>query len=871
MAKWHQFNPANPVNISHHTSVHGDKTGPNTVLKYANGRLIPNDQTRVYRDWKYEEVEWEALHGPGSSIPDTWQSIDYVVGLDLVSGVTGETLPYYLTILKAGTPGSEYSVFGLLYQGSNGKWRHWAQPTSEWRIWTDEGQEQLVTDAHDWDITKAGGRYYIGCSGDPLAIKAEGSTGSTVYYSHWGARLRKAGQNIWSVTRGKMVALLNKIDNSDPGTLYYDGGYTTLPANVPTGTTVFNVIGPSSGTPTYDDYVICGWDVSLFWFTEVVQWEDETLESEPRIIGWATGPSENYWFYHADSAGVLPAYQASTNIEYADGTFPQFQYAKVNIWPRPSSEQMFWNRATDGSSTYEYFYTLIENGTPRNYVAGFASMNYRLYHTRLGVATTRSPNAHIAKLIGGTQPRYYWDGFGSYTGVWSTGTYTPEDPEQSDLTGKLDMRMGYDPQDAYIQAAEQWAIDEGPFEGISFRKELISTPGVSTPHYFDPLYADQEDERFSMQKIVFGQGSGTVRYDKLQSPSRYIVCEEFRDHLLSVPIDQPSVIEYSAPGDYANRPEPYRIVVNTERDDSITAIKAFEQVALIFTRSHVLNLNYLPSEVVYQDQEPIEILCEGRTLTERRALTTVSFANTHWVAWMSNEGIMVSDGRVVYNACPDFNLKTVDFEMRTGDVDRMTLVNNIDDHRLELWLYGEQTTQRWDFYYHDSLLIQQRYFRLRGPTEINVAIRQVAMVNVVDPASSRRVRALLVGGNTGLMVQTENYSDDDLVCNFDKIWGQDPTDHVRLDGMILEVPGDPGLTYKSLNWSGGHLEEGNFAGQEAEEMTLLAGARIAKIDFETSSGQWVQPGFTVEMNGTVTETWVGRIFMDIKGSEMASA
>lgn len=876
MAQWAQFNPANPVNITHHTSVYGDRTGANVVLKYANGRLIPNDTTRVYRDWKYEEVEWEAGYEPGSDVPDTWSQIDYVVGLDLVGGPDHETLPYYLTLLRCGTPGSEYTVFGLLYQGSNGKWRHWAQPHTEWRVWTDEDQVALVTSSHDFDTTKAGGRYYVGCTGDPICIKAEGETGASVYYDHWAARMRQAGASIWSVTRGKKIAILNKQTNADVGTIYYDGGYTTTEGGIPVGTSLFNIIGPSGGTPTFDDYVLCGWDVSLFWFTEVYEWEDETLESEPRLIGWATGPSEGFWFYHDHSAGVLANYGESDSIKYVSGDFSTYQHPKVNIWPAPGSEQMLFNRELDGESSYEYFYTLVEDGTPANSSTATGDPNYRLYHTRIGVAPTRSPSSGIATEIGNNVIRYYWDGFGSYTGIWnpSTGVYTPEDPLQDDLTGKLWMQGGYDPQDPYIEAADQWIEDEGPFNGISFKGEYTSHPGVPTTLYADPLYAEQEDERFSMEKVIFGEGAGTVRYDKLQSPSRYVVVEQFRDHLLSVPIDNPNVIEYSSPGNYANRPDPYRIIVNTERDDYIMAIKAYEQVGLIFTRSHVLNLNYLPSEAIYQDEEPIEVLCEGRTLTERQAIAHVSFANSHWITWMSNEGIMVSDGRVVYNACPDFNLHTVGFEMRAGDVDRMQLVNNIDDHRLELWLHGDQASQRWDFYYHDSLLIKQRYFRLRGPTTIGKHISHVAMVNVINPASTRRVRALLVGaGSTGLMVQTEAYSDDDLVCNYDKIWGRAPTDHVRLDGMILEVPGDSGFTYKSLVWTGGHLEDPGVdtAGREIVEMVLHSGARMAKGDFETSSGQWVQPGFTVEMGETITETWVGRTWMDLQGSEMTSA
>lgn len=865
MARWLQYNPANGVNITDHTSVSGDKAGRDSVLKYANGRLKPNDVTRVYRDWAYEEIEWEPGFEPTSSVPVSWSKIDYVIPLNLVGGADSETLPYYMTLLRAGTPGSEYTAYGLLYQGSNGKWRHWASPTIGFRSWSDEGQAQLVTNRHDYDFCKIGGRYYVGSTGDPMCAKSEGTAGASVFYSHLGARMRQAADGVWSITRGLKIATLNRLTNTDiPGTLYYDGGFTTTTGGLPAGTTVFTVIGPSSGTPTYDDYVICGWDVTLFWFTEVYDWEDETLESEPRLIGWATGPSEGFWFYHKSGAGVKPAYDASApdTLDYKAGDFPIYADPKVNIWPAPGSEQMLWNRDSDGDSLYTYNYKLVEDGNPANITASITP-DYRIYATRLGVAATRSPNAHVATLIGSVQPRFYWDGFGSYTGVWSGGVYTPEDPDAADLTGKLDMRLGYDPQDPYIKAAEAWVQDEGPFEGVSVKANEPATPGVATTHYYDPLYAEQEATRFAMEQVSFGSGQGTSRYQKLKSPSRYIICEGFRDSLLSVPIDNRRVIEYSPAGDYANRPEPYQIPINTGQDDEIIAIKAYEQVALVFTRSHVLSLNYLPDEAVYQDEESVEVLCEGRTLTERAAISEVSFANSHWVAWIANEGIVVSDGRVTYNACPDFSLAALDFEMITGMTDRMCLINNIDDDRLELWLIGEQATQRWDFYYHDSHLINGRYFKLRGPTTLNQSgVKQIVWINNANNVSSRRGRALIITTGAKVLVQTENYSDDVIRCHWDKIWGPDPMDHVRLDGMIIEVPGDQGFTYKCLNYCNGHIED-TAAGKEEREMVLMPGAMMAKVEFEASSGQWVQPGWQVTTDQSIIETWVGRTWVQI--------
>jgi len=658
--------------------------------------------------------------------------------------------------------------------------------------------------------------------------------------------------------------MLNRLSNTDPGTLYYDGGFTTTVGSLPADISVFNVIGPAIDAPTYDDYVICGWDVTLFWFTEVYEWEDETLESEPRLMGWSTGPSEGFWFYHDNAAGVQAAYEASApeTLNYQAGDFPIYADPKVNVWPAPDSEQMLWNRDSDGNSIYTYDYKLVEDGTPANITAS-VTPDYRIYATRLGVAATRSPNAHVALLIGNTQPRYYWDGFGSYTGVWAGGAYTPEDPDAADLTGKLDMRLGYDPQDPYIKAAEAWVEDEGPFEGLSVIASQAATPGVPTDHLVDPLYAEQEATRFAMEQISFGSGQGTSRFQKLRAPSRYIICEAFRDSLLSVPIDNRRVIEYSPAGDYANRPDPYEIPITTARDDEILAIKAYEQVALVFTRSHVLSLNYLPDEAVYQDEESIEVLCEGRVVLERQAISEVSFANSHWVAWVANEGIIVSDGRVTYNACPDFNMEAINFQMVTGMSDRMSLVNNTDDDRLELYLFGEQETQRWDFYYHDSHLIERRYFKLRGPTLINVSgIKQAVWINNANNVSMRRGRVMLVTTGSKVLVQTENYSDQIIRCHWDKIWGPDPMDHVHLGSMIIEVPGDQGFTYKSLNYANGHIED-TAAGKEEREMILLPGAMMAKVEFETSSGQWVQPGWQVVTDQSIINTWVGRTWLEI--------
>lgn len=887
MAKWVQVSPAGRVNVSSHRGAINDPS----VAGFATGRLKANDLTRVHRDWKYEELDWAAGRSPSQILGGDFNYVEDIMPFDMV-GVDGPA-PNNLTPIAGiilfcnyTNGGGTETFINWAYQSDvDGLWRCSAEVNGFYlNRWTSEGQADQITGPQDWDFAKCGENYYIGSTGDPLMFSASVGVPYRIQFSHLLARMKAPNNSNFSVAQNRHIYLA--VDDTGSGAFArewrYKGSYY-VSAPTPDDILETQYIVAIDRSDSDDHFCIAGYDVLGIYYTETYEVNDLKVESEPKRIGWAVGPREDFWFYDETVTSIYGAWNAKSGNIYSDGqdTFYNWSY-DGNVLPVDGGKAMWWSEEADGSTQFEWKWKLTEAANdPENYSAlggrGNSGINYRIYAQSFGVAPNQSINQGQADQHRNTigvedeeWPEFFWTGPGYWFGKWSAGNFVPATLEDylGDPTDGRKILGGYDPQAPAIMNAVDWLNEKLTFNGDSYINSQAPT-GVSSNYYHD-FVRDIPSEVFTSEKVSYGDGKGITTYLAAASPSRYVVCEYFRGRILSVPIDNPNIIEYSQALDFANRPVPYRIPVVTDKDDRIDAIKAYDQACLVFTKSHVMVLNRLPDEGAFEGEDVLEILAEGRLPTERKAISTVSYINSHFIVWVSNEGLVASDGQVVFNPCPDFNLDGLGFEMRSGESGRMSLVNNTDDMRLELYLFGdytdpitglpENTAQRWDFYYHDSHLTEGRYFKLRGPT--NISGNYVAAVwhgDVYDDNTPRRGRTILLRADGTIFNQTSDYTLDDIVWYSQGLWAGDPFDQIRFDQMLVEVPGDAGYTYKTMNYSSGI--ESSLPSLEEREMFMFAGPRVAKTSLEDSSGQWVQPGVKIEMNAKAEPTWLGKVWL----------
>lgn len=870
--RWLKLNPAGRVNITDQDAFNQ----VTDVAKYANGRLVPNDRTRVHRDWKLDSITWS---GKQPSTYTDFTRFEGLFPLDIANGIEGETpsqLGYIGALIRLDEGGAgDATVFNVIRPNGDGTWTLGNEGDAvPLRWWDDEGAVTKLEGPNSWDYTKSGAWVLIGSIGDPFAV-IPNAAGDDVYAHHLLARMRPPQEDSLTLNEEMYIPY-----RRHSGVLYWrEGivGHTGVPAEMDI---IFVTGDPfNSGAPEDARPIPCAWDISGFAYTEIVELDGEWYESEPRKLGWTAGPHQFGWFYirETNTQAVYDSHGFESSGQYADWSpFQETSFNYRTIWPSEDSVFAEFTVNEDGYSSYNWHYNFFQDTAatgPQNWGSSSPTVKYRMYYQNLGIAQ----NSKLMKIMANDLeldadfPRYFWTKAGSYFGTWDgSGNYIPE-PWITGISDTYDNTViGYNPEDPAVILAESWIEDKAPLIANSFAEFTAQqTPLTDQHEWYDPVYDRTlyEDETFAIDKVEYGDGKGVVRYDKAISPSRYVIVEQFRGHTLSVPIDNRSVIEFSPPDEPYYRPEPFKLYIQTEGDDEIVAIKAYQNMAIIFTKSHVMKLNYLPVEGVFQDKEMIEIMSRGRVLTERKALATVSFNNSHYISWMSRDGLNITDGNIIYNVCPDFSLHALNFVLTNDADNRMSLINNVDDYRLELWLHDESTGERWDFYYHDSHLIQQRFMKLRGPTVISDGVQGISYIPDLPGSSRRTGRVFYINGSGDISLQTDDYTDDNLQWNADRIWGADPLDLVRYDGIMLEIPGTSGHDYYSHNYSSN--TEAEEARLERNQLDVFAGPKLCKGSLEDSSGEWVQPGFEVEHN-IIGDTWVGTVWLKINSKDRAN-
>ena len=270
---------------------------------------------------------------------------------------------------------------------------------------------------------------------------------------------------------------------------------------------------------------------------------------------------------------------------------------------------------------------------------------------------------------------------------------------------------------------------------------------------------------------------GGAIYRLLVKTRSFTLGELYNDCLVvNDPDESAQVLRYSPPGYPEYQPNPYFAFFTTDDSDAVVGLHEVNNRLLVLTRGAVHRVNYLPTagDIRAEQGRVKELVTSRAGCVGRNASAKVQTENGELVVWVSSRGLEWSNGLGWSDACPDF---TAD-DINAGDV---VLVNNEKLYRLELY----SAAQRWDFYYHPSLIKEGR-LRLMGPSAgpASSLVGGCGTRDYVYVASSSTVYAVNVGVNS-----------TDTVLESGHLRGPGPLNDLEMQGYALAHGATAGSRY----------------------------------------------------------------------------
>lgn len=257
--------------------------------------------------------------------------------------------------------------------------------------------------------------------------------------------------------------------------------------------------------------------------------------------------------------------------------------------------------------------------------------------------------------------------------------------------------------------------------GTDLRGGRLAEVETNSSIYTD-TFESRTDPSVTYPQIVIANEYALSFYTQAVQPEPFTVAAVFNDALVTnAPNTSKQVIKFSPPGQPEYQPTPYFMYFATDRSDEIVGMHVLNNTLLVLLRDSVQRVNYLPFSENFsanlgrvQDTVVSSAGCVSRT-----GHVVVETPSGRMMVWVSTRGLEMSNGVGWDDACPDFKLTQSATELA-----QVTLVNNERLYRLELFV----GTEKWDFYYHPSLLKNGR-FRVMGPTPMPVAYIAGAVAN----------------------------------------------------------------------------------------------------------------------------------------------
>ena len=248
-------------------------------------------------------------------------------------------------------------------------------------------------------------------------------------------------------------------------------------------------------------------------------------------------------------------------------------------------------------------------------------------------------------------------------------------------------------------------------------------------------------------------------YDGQEPVPDFYEAAMFNDALVFFSKDEPQVLGYTRAKKIACSPGGYRLWKTTPHDDTGLRLVPFGSALYAFRRESVLKVNYLlfGSEVDFSGVDQLRLLEESSGLAARRCVEVLSLTTGDVLVWLDHQGLRMSDGDVVADACGDFSIDDAGID-RTK-LDECFFVVDREEYRLRLFC---PTTRRipslrrtikrtsyivWDFSFHRSHF-KDTGFKLLGPTSVD---------HWVDGA-----QAVVAGGHRQWLVSADVLSQDNL-------------------------------------------------------------------------------------------------------------
>ena len=364
---------------------------------------------------------------------------------------------------------------------------------------------------------------------------------------------------------------------------------------------------------------------------------------------------------------------------------------------------------------------------------------------------------------------------------------------------------------------------------------LIAEVAVGSGDY-DYEVDDKYDPAVSYP-LVSTDNVGTSIFEYLVKTRNFTVGALFNDALVvNDPATSKQILRYSPSGYPEYQPDPYFLYFATKRSDEIVGLRVVNDRLVVLLKDSVFRVNYLPTgggdlaAVQGRVQEPIT---ERSGALGRWAHTTVETESGSLVVWASKRGLEWTDGLGAQDACPDFagitNANAV-------------LVNNEKLYRLELY----DGTQRWDFYYHPTLVKNGR-MRLMGPTTVSAT---------VDKGADSNADYVWLGSAAEVLVGNQAPS---------SVTGTLLTGHIKTENPFGDIAcQDVGLTHTALDSAKARVY-GKLQGEDRADTGLVSfpdvsGDETGKVSL-SQRGKYLE----VELQATGTGDWsAGPMYLNLE-------
>lgn len=243
--------------------------------------------------------------------------------------------------------------------------------------------------------------------------------------------------------------------------------------------------------------------------------------------------------------------------------------------------------------------------------------------------------------------------------------------------------------------------------------EIVSTDSSDT---FLDLASVTDDPAPTYELIDYRTVGGLAAYDLHEQPEAMNAAVMFEEALVGIATANPREILYSPIGLPEYQPDPYRRILWSESSDIAVGLEQMRGYLFVLTEGGILRYNYLEYESTTTTERNQYVVARRHAPVGKRAFTTSETPQGEMLVWLSNSGqLSWSYGEGWADACPDWNTNAFD---SGATLSECVLVNNAKYNRLELYEPHATYTNRWDFYYHETLLKYGSKLRMMGPTRL---------------------------------------------------------------------------------------------------------------------------------------------------------